>query len=241
MKKYEAIVVKKLIKKTFMHAGRPETEGIRAELSTVRRTGWPYCPADEGDLLFRLAKSIADQDALEVGFATGSTAAYILSGLESGDLTSIDYSQDQYEREGEALVRAMGYTLRHRLVECNSALALPEIYGSGSRFGLIFIDGWKTFDHIWVDTFYCAQMLNCGGYIVFDDARMPAVRKCISLLRRYYGFEQVDTYRLVGGWRQRIWHLLSTRSMLSPYAALQKIVEIKDTEAGSRFDFWRKF
>ena len=235
-------MLKELVRRTAKYMGLPETAPIRTALAAASRTGWPYCPADEGDLLFLLAKAVGEsQNALEVGFATGSTAAYILHGLGSGHLTSIDYDQNHYEREGEKLVAALGFAQRHRLIEDNSIRVLPELHASGARFGLVFLDGWKTFDHMWVDTFYCARMLNCGGYMVFDDARMPAVRKCISLLRRYYRFADVDSYGRVGGGKLRVWHMLSTRTARRPYVALQKVVDVDKTEAGRQFDFWQPF
>lgn len=233
--------MRKLIKNFVQYKGIQETLPIRSLLQTKWRSGWPYCPVDEGDLLYLLAKSAPDQDALEVGFATGSTALYILNGLKTGQLVSIDYAQDEYEREGERLIRDSGLDSRHELIEENSIKALPRLYNLERQFNLIFLDGWKTFDHIWVDTFYCARMLKVGGYMVFDDARMPAVRKCISILSRYYQFGIIDNYTLVGGYRQRIWHLLSTRSYLSPYVAFKKVREIGATDAGRRYDFWKSF
>jgi predicted O-methyltransferase YrrM len=234
-------MLKDLVRRGAKYTGLPETEVIRKALAADSRKGWPYCPADEGDLLYLLAKAAAGQGALEVGFATGSTAAYMLLGLGSDRLTSIDYDQNEYEREGEKLVRSLGFASRHRLIEENSIRVLPELDASGARFGLVFLDGWKTFDHMWVDTFYCARMLNPGGFVVFDDARMPAVRKCASLLRQYYEFADVDAYARVGGGRLKLWHLLSTRTHLKPYLALQKVKELKETPAGRQFDFWRPF
>jgi hypothetical protein len=140
-----------------------------------------------------------------------------------------------------ALIQSAGLSNRHQLVEENSISALPKLHDSGLQFNLIFLDGWKGFDHIWVDTFYCARMLQMGGYLVFDDARMQAVRKCISILRRYYEFEPVDTYAMVGGFRQRIWHLLTSRSFRLPYVALRKIKPIGETDAGRYYDFWKSF
>lgn len=233
--------MKELIRRKAKYEGLAETRPIRDALAAAARPGWPYCPADEGDLLYLLAREVADQGALEVGFATGSTAAYMLQGLGEGRLTSIDYDQNHYEREGEKLVKALRFETRHRLIEDNSIRVLPNLDASGARCGLVFLDGWKTFDHMWVDTFYCARMLNRGGYMVFDDARMPAVRKCVALLQAYYQFASVDTYARVGGSRLKLWHLLSTRTPLRPYIALQKVVELKDTDAGRHFDFWKPF
>lgn len=237
----KSMTMRKAIKLATEYRGSADTSTVRSLLQLKRREGWPYCPADQGDLLYFLAKSAPDQDALEVGFATGSTALYILSGLDSGKLISIDYAQDAFDREGVSLIQQSGFASRHQLIEENSIAALPKIYGSGQQFNLIFLDGWKTFDHVWVDTFYCARMLRVGGHIVFDDARMQAVRKCISLLRRYYDFEPVDSYAKVGGLRQRIWHVLTTRSLHPPYAVLKKAKPINETEAGRRYDFWKPF
>ena len=234
-------MLKDFVRRTAKYTGLEETAPIRAALAAASRAGWPYCPPDEGDLLFLLAQAAGEQNALEVGFATGSTAAYMLHGLGTGHLTSIDYDQNQYEREGEKLVQSLGFAVRHRLIEDNSIRVLPELHASGVRYGLVFLDGWKTFDHMWVDTFYCARMLNRGGYMVFDDARMPAVRKCISLLRGYYQFADVDGYARIGGGKLRLWHALSTRTLRRPYAALQKVVDLDKTEAGRQFDFWKPF
>jgi predicted O-methyltransferase YrrM len=234
-------MLRKRIKGAVAHRGIAETAHIRNLLDPRRRPGWPYCPVDEGDLLYLLARAGSDHDALEVGFATGSTALYIASGLSAGKLFSIDYAQDQYEREGVALIRASGMDTKHELIEENSIAVLPRLYESGHRFNLIFLDGWKSFDHAWVDTFYCARMLLVGGYMVFDDTRMKAIRKCISILKKYYAFQAVDTYDLIGGPRQRMWHLLSTRSFLPPYVAVTKVKEIRETDAGRQYDFWKNF
>ena len=209
-------MVKDKIKSFLMYRGSPATASIRSKIATVRRPGWPYVPADEGDTLFNFAQRIRGVDALEVGCATGSTAVYILTGQsESGSLTSVDFDHGNK--------------------------ALPELYASGRRFGLIFLDGWKTFDHVWVDVYYCARMLEIGGMIVFDDARMPSVRKCISILEKYYEFKRVDTYAQVGGWRQRLWHILTTRGFLAPYVALQKVIEVEKSPAGKQYNFWARF
>lgn len=188
-----------------------------------------------------MAKSVPDANALEVGFATGSTAVYILSGLEKGKLISIDYAQDQFEREGVALVSSLGLQGKHNFLEGNSIVVLPNPYQSEDRFGLIYLDGWKTFDHVWVDVFYCAKILAVDGYMVFDDTRMPAVRKCMSILKIYYGFEVVNNYHLVGGLRQRLWHVITGRSLLSPYGVLRKVREINETDAGKNYSFWKAF
>lgn len=233
--------MKQYLRRATSYEGLPETASLRNRLQSGRRQGWPYCSTDQGDVLFHLARSVGEQDALQVGFATGSTAAYILSGLRSGCLTSIDSDHDHFERAGEALVNELGFAARHRLIEQDSVQALPALSEADTNFGLVFLDGWKSFDRLWVDTFYCARLLSCGGYLVFDDVRMPSVRKCLSLLQRYYLFAQENHYDYVGGWRLRLWHLLTERSWHPPYAVLRKTAAIDETDAGRQYDFWRTF
>jgi len=232
-------MIKKYVKRLLRYDGLSETVRIRAGIDALRRPGWPYCPPDEGDLLHTLAKAMPHEDALEVGFATGSTALFILSGLGTGRLTSIDNAPDHYDRQGLALVASLGFSERHKLLEEDSILALPDLLRRGARYGLIFLDGWKTFDHVWVDSFYAAKLLKVGGHLVLDDARMPAVRKCIDILRGYYEFEDVDAYPLAGGIKQRAYDLLTGRSFLRPYVVLRKTKEIAETEAGKSYSFWR--
>jgi len=235
-------MIKSWIKSRLMYTGSAATDLVRSEIGERRRADWPYVPPDEGDVLYNFAQRAQAADALEVGCATGSTAAYILAGLgDSGELTSIDFDQANHERAGEQLVRDLGFSDRHVLVEKNSDEALPALYAAGKRFGLVFLDGWKTFDHVWIDVYYSARMLEVGSMVVFDDARMPAVRKCISILERYYEFKRVDTYPQVGGWRQRLWHILTTRGFLPPYVALEKLIEVEESPAGKRYDYWARF
>ena len=236
-----AQTIKAWIKRRIMYSGREETTAIRMKISASHREGWPYCPPDEGDVLFHFARKFEGGQALEIGMATGSTAGYLLAGMRLGMVTSIDYDQDDHARMGEMLVRDLGCSERHTLIEQNSVQVLPELWAKGLTFDLIFLDGWKTFDHIWVDVFYCAKMLKTDGVMIFDDARMPAVRKCILLLERYYSFQRLNSYSLVGGWKQRAWHFLTSRSLQPPYVVLRKTCEIAETKAGSKYDFWAPF
>ena len=233
--------MKRLIKRLTQYPGAPETSGLRRLIDESRHPGWPYCPPDEGDLLHTLAGETPAGRALEIGCATGSTSIYMLSAMPEGHLTSIDFAHGDHGRSGEQLIARGGFASRHTLVERNSIEALPEMFLAGDRYDLIFLDGWKTFDHLWVDTFYCAKMLKVGGYMVFDDARMPATRKAISLLKSHYGFEPLDGYARIGGTALRIWHALISRSLRPHYVALRKPREIAETPAGSIFDFWAPF
>jgi predicted O-methyltransferase YrrM len=233
--------MKRFLKRQTQYLGMAETQHIRDLIAEKRHPGWPYCPPDEGDLLHKLASATPAGRGLEIGCATGSTSAYMLDAMPRGTLASVDFAHGDHGRSGEALIARAGFAARHRLIEEDSARVLPRLEAAGERFDIMFLDGWKTFDHVWVDTFYCARMLNVGGYIIFDDARMPAVRKAIALLVNYYKFERVDNYAIVGGTRLRWWHRLTARDNHPPYVALRKNCELNETPAGRKYDFWAKF
>jgi hypothetical protein len=81
------------------------------------------------------------------------------------------------------------------------------------------VDGWHTFDHTLLDFFYINRMLNVNGVVVFDDADMPAVRKCVRYIASYpaYGvLGQVSRDALNWKWRLlgRLRNLI--RSVTSP-------------------------
>ncbi|MEO6247437.1 MAG: class I SAM-dependent methyltransferase [Sphingomicrobium sp.] len=229
--------MKKFLKRILRHPGFAETAAIRQVIDEYRRTGYPHCSVEQGDLLYQLAARTPAGNALEVGCASGSTALHLLAGMPQGRLTSIDFAHEDHDRTGEKVIAVADMAARHQLIERNSVEVLPELYRSGEQYDVIFLDGWKTIDHLWVDTFYCAKMLRVDGAIVFDDARMASVRKAVELLKSHYQFEEIDIYRALGGHRLRAWHLLTTHSFHPPTRALRKVMAIEQTHAGREYNF----
>lgn len=234
-------MIKQFVKRKTQYTGMPATQPVRDMIDTVRRADLPYVAVDEGDLLYTLAAETPAGRGLEVGCATGSTAVHLLAAMPQGSVVSLDFAHGDHGRSGEKLIAKAGFAARHTLIEEDSARVLPRLEAAGERFDVMFLDGWKTFDHVWIDTFYCARMLKVGGYIMFDDARMKSVRKAISLLERYYQFERLDNYAMIGGTSLRWWHRLTGRDNLPPYVALKKVREIRETPAGRNFEFWADF
>lgn len=94
--------------------------------------------------------------------------------------------------EGEKLLSDNGFSARHRLVQINSNRAVPELFFANEKFDFIFMDGWKTLDHLMMELYYINQRICTGGAIVFDDSYMPSVRAAIRFLKRYYGYTEVN-------------------------------------------------
>jgi predicted O-methyltransferase YrrM len=220
----------------------PVTQAIAA--MRQRHPAFPYCPVSEGNLLYRLASWPEIHSALEIGFATGSTALYLLEGMSpKGDkVVSIDFKQSDFDYLGVEAVKASPHARLHTLIEGNTNVVLPRLLGDGACFGLIFLDGWKVFDHLMLDAYYACRLLQPGGFLVFDDAIMPSTRKVISVVRSYYGFTEIDYAEFGETWRLRAQFMTTQgrHAFRRPYRAFRKPRHFDDLPAISQYDFWRR-
>lgn len=159
---------------------------------------------------------------LETGFHTGNTVLYIAAAVTEldGHVTSICVDGDESIARGRKLLSDEGYEDRRTLVRKNSNVALPEMFLAGERFDFIFMDGWKTFDHLAFEMYLFNQVLETGGVIAFDDSDMPSVRQAIELLKKYYGYEEVDYTAHNQTCRLRLFLMLRSKSRHRPYRAL---------------------
>ena len=216
------------------------TTSVRTAIDRAKREGRPYCPPDAGDLLFTLVRANGYRRCLETGFHTGSSALYLLTAIDArdGDVTSICVDDDETVAHGLQLLEGAGFRERHRLMRVNSNRALPELLLDGEKFDLIFMDGWKTFDHLAFEVYAFNQLLETGGTIVFDDAYMPSVRMAIRLLVRYYDYEEIDYLAHNQSGSRRLFQILTRRSLRRPYRALTKTI---DTNSQAPFLDWHFF
>lgn len=225
---------KRRIKDALRYPPLAATAGVRDAIETVRAADLPYCPPDEGDLIHSLIRANGYADCLEAGFHTGSSALYMAAAVadRGGRVTSVCVDDDATVARGLALLRAAGHDGRHRLVRMNSTRALAEMMLADERFDFVYMDGWKTFDHLAFEMYAFNQLLRPGGAIVFDDSFMPSVRRAIRLLRRYYGYAEIDYAAHGQTWRLRLFQALSRRSPWRPYRAL---VKTRETAAQAPF------
>jgi predicted O-methyltransferase YrrM len=220
-------LVKKWVKNTLRYAPLPETKSVRVAIASAARGGLPYCPDYEGDLIFSIIREGDFRRCLETGFHTGSTALYMTEAVSDrdGTVVSICLDDDETVARGSRLLQAAGHGEFHRLIRENSNTVLPELFRRGEKFDLIFMDGWKTFDHLAFEMYFFNQLLVTKGAIVFDDAGLPSVRKAIRLLKSHYGYVEVD-YAAHGQTRRlRLLQIIMTGSFHRPYRALEKAIE----------------
>ena len=151
---------------------------------------------ETASLLARLTRELDASHTIETGMAAGHSAVAIASvhaERGAGLHTCVDpYQTAQWQSAGLGLCERAGVADFVELVEEPSELALPEMLSTGTRAGLVFIDGLHLFDHILIDFFYFDRMLEQGGVVVFHDTWMPAVQKAVGYVvsnRAYRRFE----------------------------------------------------
>lgn len=232
-------MIKALVKSLLAYKPLPATDAVRGLLARVRVPGQPFTPDDEGDLLFDIIRKNGFAHCLEVGFYTGSTALFMAAAIaEDGHVTSMSIDDEATVAAGLALVAEAGFTDKHTYIAGDSTRVLPAMRADGKAFDFVYMDGWKTLDHLTLEVFLVNEMLKTGGVIVFDDANMPSVRNVIRLMKRYYGYEEIRYADYNQDGRLRLFKVLTTRSLHRPYRALTKRVATQDQPAKTDYAFY---
>lgn len=236
-------LTKQTTKRLLAYRPMVATAGVRRCLSETHEVGAPYCPPAEGDLLYTLVTTHRLARCLQVGFATGSTALYMLAGAVplGGEVVSIDLPAARFNALGLDNVERAGFASSHRLIEENSALALPRLHAAGASFDLVVADGWKTFDHLAMEVYFLSRMLRTSGFMVFDDTKMPSVDRVVRMLGSHYGYEEID-YRAHGQqWGPGLLHILTQKTLRRPYRAFRKTASESDLPISVDWAFWDRF
>lgn len=248
-------VLRNFVKKRLRYSPLADTKPVRDFIASAeggetvyyppldRYVSAPYCPPAEGDLIHSIVTQNACRRCLETGFASGSTALYILNAVKpvTGTLVSVDVATGPFNHIGRENLARAGLTVGHRLVLDDAALVLPQLYRDGEQFDFIYMDGWKTFDHLAVEVYYMARVLSKDGFLMFDDAAMPSVKKVIKLLVRYYQFHEVDYARYNQPSGHFLYQMLTTRRLSRPYRAFQKTVDTADLPLSRDWNFFEDF
>jgi len=146
----------------------------------------------EGNFIIKNINENNYKKCLEIGFACGISAFYILS-IKTTSLISIDpFQSTQWSNYGNKIVKEMGFTKRHKCIEKKSYEVLPKLLEKckkeSDKYDFIFIDGWHTFDYTLIDFFYSNLLLKINGMIIIDDAIHAGVAKCVKYLDTNYLF-----------------------------------------------------
>lgn len=151
---------------------------------------------NEAELLARLVEECAPVLSVEIGLGFGFAALAICTSARTPGHRhiAIDPHQSAYwNGRGLANLIEAGFDSRFQLIEDYSYSALPRLVSEGLRADLVFIDGWHTFDFVFVDFFYSDKLLKPGGLVIFDDADWPSIRPVIRYAITNLGYEVAGT------------------------------------------------
>ncbi|GET37222.1 class I SAM-dependent methyltransferase [Microseira wollei] len=152
-------------------------------------------PRETGTILYEIVQQYNLERTMEIGMAYGLSTLFICQAHQDrgvGNHTAIDPKQSTiWKSIGLLNIKRSGLSERLRFFETFSDEVLPQIVKTGENFDFAFIDGSHLFDYALLDFFYIDKLLAVGGYVVFDDLWMPAVRKVISFVLRNRSYELV--------------------------------------------------
>ena len=206
---------------------RPVNEIIRRIFETnsvVGRSGKSHnlhsaIDHEEGEFLLRIIRDDPSiVNTLEVGCAYGLSSLFICSALQGRHRVShtiIDpFQNSTWDGSGIRNLEEAGYNF-FKLIEIKSEFALPKLLEEREgQFDFIFIDGWHTLDHTFLDCFYATRLLRVGGYLAIDDVSFfPAVRSVVDFLSNYPCYE---FYGSVSTKQRRSWKTRLIRPLMSP-------------------------
>lgn len=72
-----------------------------------------------------------------------------------------------------------------------SEIFLPEQCKKGIEYDFAFVDGWHSFDQVFVEFFYLHRLLAIGGLLVFDDLHLDSIQSIIKYISYFGGYERV--------------------------------------------------
>lgn len=113
------------------------------------------------------------KNILEIGFNTGTSAAYFLSARDDIKVISVDIGFHRYVNECKRLIDEQ-FPNRHELIIGDSRKIIPELHTSEPRIkpDLIFIDG----DHVeptpLIDARNCLALADTKTLLVMDDTNL---------------------------------------------------------------------
>lgn len=186
-----------------------------------------------GEFMYDLIRKNKIQHTLEIGFAYGKSAAYIMSASQS-EHVAMDPFQDGFHNIGVQNIRKLGLEDRLTLHRDYSHVVLPQLLKEGKKFDFVFIDGDHKFDGIFIDFFYSDLLLNQGGYILFHDIWMRStslVESFIKNNRKDYGYirtvgKNLSLFRKEGKDSREWMHFkefYTLKSMMAFHATLRRL------------------
>lgn len=142
-------------------------------------------------LVAHLAKKCPARISVDIGFGMGTSATMIMAARRSVGARFNHIAFDPWglpDKRGTLVQEFLDVEFAEQFERRwkVSELGMPQLIeerGQGSA-GLVFIDGFHTFEQVMVDFVMSDLLVGVGGYIIFDDACFPAIEAVIDYIRR---------------------------------------------------------
>jgi predicted O-methyltransferase YrrM len=138
---------------------------------------------EEGEYLFEFLQRNNARSTLETGFGYGCSTSFIMLATQSPHIAIDPDQQTSFRGTGLQNVQMLGLRAHLRFIEAYSHTALPKLLEEGLQIDFAFIDGGHKFDEIFVDWFYCDQILQPNGNLIFHDASLESTQRVASFIR----------------------------------------------------------
>ena len=153
---------------------------------------------EEAELLARMTDEIDPVRSLEVGLGYGFSALTVCtSGKRPVDerhhIVIDPHQSTHWDGAGMRHIEEAGFATMVELREEPSYRVLPQLERDRLEIDLAFIDGWHTYDFVFVDFFFVDKLLCEGGVVVFDDADWPSIRPVIRYAVTNLSYEVAGT------------------------------------------------
>ena len=144
-------------------------------------------PPTEVALLAWLARRCPARLSVETGFGMGSSTTAILGARHTAGQDFEHLAFDPFRKRGAVVQSYLETEFGDRFHRSRdrSEVGLGKLLSErgAQSVGLAFIDGGHHFETVMAD-FRLADLLCCsGGYIVFDDAALPAIKTVVNYVR----------------------------------------------------------
>lgn len=151
-------------------------------------------PRHNGEDLNRFIKDRGYKRTLEVGFAWGVSASYIIDATKAIHTVIDPYQASRWHNYGILNLKQHELDQYLHLLEEPSHYALPPLAQSGKKIEFAFIDGNHLFDFAFIDAYYIDIMLEEGGVVCLDDILyFPAVEKVKKWLLSNKNYTQIHS------------------------------------------------
>jgi len=114
--------------------------------------------------LFSIALSIDAKSILELGVRGGATSLPFLmaAGLTNGFVESVDLNPTSFSCPEE-------YLDKWKFYQANALDILKEKTESKTKYDLIYVDDWHSYDHVKAELEYIDQLVRPGSIIILHD------------------------------------------------------------------------